>query len=293
MTNPITTLIFILFVACTESNSIQSISPVDKDKFSKYWYAGEAEISSFTLKQDRYGEIHDGHAVLVFVTESFSISSNSKADRPSVNDPSVLKLNYTKKFNTGIYPYSMMTSTFFPIDYGEYSLKVTSSSQEWCGHTFMDLQNKDQFIVDIDSYFEGESAENVKLEKKLLEDDLMSMIRINPAHIPLGVQAVIPSFFYLRMKHIPLKAYDAELSLSKSSNEIQILTLNYLELGRELVVSFEKKFPHKIKSWTERDKTSGLSTSAELIQTIKSDYWNRHFNKDLAWRKELGLPVHK
>jgi len=291
--NPLFSFFFSLFLACTATNSYQVINPNDKDKFADYWYAGEAEISSYTLKQDRYGEIHEGNAVLVFVTEPFSKSSNTKADRPSDDNISVLKLNYTKKFNTGIYPYSMMTSTFFPVDNGEHSLKISSSSQEWCGHTFMELQNKKQFVVDIDSYFEGESAENVKLQKNNLEDDLMSMIRINPQDIATGKQQMIPSFFYLRMKHKPLRAYDADLTILKSEGNTQILKLEYPELGRVFSVTFENEFPHKILSWSEMDKSSGLTTSATLLESIKSDYWNRHFNKDLHLRTELGLPVQK
>ena len=187
----------------------------------------------------------------------------------------------------------MMTSTFFPVDDGQHSLKISSSSQEWCGHTFMELQNKSQFIVDIDSYFEGESKENVKLKKEVLEDDLMTMIRINPADITTGSQMMIPSFFYLRMKHIPLKAYRADLAMSNPSGGMQTMTVRYPEIGREFAVTFEKDFPHKIQSWSEVDKKSGLTSQATLINSIKSDYWNRHSNKDLHLRTELGLPVQK
>jgi len=291
--NPLTSLFLAVCISCTPAGYYKSNNPIDTDKFANYWYAGEAEISSYTLSQDRYDEVHDGNAVLIFVTEPFSRSSNTKADRQTSKDVPVLKLNYTKKFNTGIYPYSMMTSTFFPVENGEYSLKISSSSQEWCGHTFMELQNKDQFIVDIDSYFEGESVENVKLQKETLEDDLMSMIRINPKNITTGNQLMVPSFFYLRMKHKPLKSYDAIVSISDHGNDSQNLTLTYPELGRELVVNFNKDFPHQIYSWSESDSSTGLTTNATLIKTIKSDYWNRHSNKDLHLRSSLGLPVNK
>jgi hypothetical protein len=30
------------------------------EEFKKYWYAGEAEITSYTLKQARYGEMRTG-----------------------------------------------------------------------------------------------------------------------------------------------------------------------------------------------------------------------------------------
>ena len=87
----------------------------DNAKKKAYWYNNEAEISSYALSQARYGEVHKGKAVLVYVTEPFSPDKNTKADAPSDGNISVLKLNFMKKFNTGIYPYSMMTSIFFPL----------------------------------------------------------------------------------------------------------------------------------------------------------------------------------
>jgi hypothetical protein len=40
--------------------------------FEKYWFNGEAELSSFQLTQARYGELREGKAVMIFVTEPFS-----------------------------------------------------------------------------------------------------------------------------------------------------------------------------------------------------------------------------
>lgn len=279
-----------MLTSCSPVDLVQH-SPSNKKQFSDYWYAGEAEISSYELVQDRYGELHKGNAVLVFVTEPFSKSANAKADRPTDKDVPVLKLNYTKKFNTGIYPYSMMTSTFLPVENGHHSLKVSSSSQEWCGHTYMDLQNKSKFTVNIDSYFEGESARNIKLDKQLLEDDVMSLIRINPSSLPTGKQQMIPSFFFLRTQHKQIQAYDVELVRNDGPNDHSSYVMSYPSLGREVNIQFETKFPHRILSWTESDTNSGLTSSATLIKTIKSDYWNKHFNKDLPLRRELGLAV--
>ena len=81
--------------------------------FKSYWYNGEAEITSFDLQQARYGHTYPGQAVMIFVTEDFSKAKQVKLDHPEEagNDRiNVLKLNLTKKFNTGIYPYSMMLS---------------------------------------------------------------------------------------------------------------------------------------------------------------------------------------
>ena len=87
--------------------------------FARYWYDGNAEISSYTLTQNRYGELHEGKAVLVFVTEDFSKQKQVKLDHPEkagADKLPVLKMNFSKNFLTGIYPYSILNSVFTPVD---------------------------------------------------------------------------------------------------------------------------------------------------------------------------------
>lgn len=281
-------------ISCTstlqEEKQIKNLTEDQK----QYWYNNEAEITSYQLIQARYGELREGNAVLVFVTEPFSIKSNTKADNPTQEDVSVLKLNYTKKFNTGIYPYSMMNSTFFPFKNGKHSLKVSSSSQEWCGHTYMELVNKDKFEVKINSYFEGESAE-LNLDKTMLEDDIYSMIRLQPKDLPVGKQKVIPSFFYLRLLHKELKAYECNISHSKENDSLLKITLTYPELERSLSISYQANFPYKIMGWQEEyysgwgESRKKLTTKATLLKTIKIDYWNKNSNADAYLRDSLQL----
>jgi len=259
-----------------------------------YWYAGEAEINSYTLQQARYGELREGTTALIFVTEPFSEKSMSKADYPANDDVSVLKLNFTKNFNTGIYPYSMMTSTFLPVDDSKYSLKISSSSQEWCGHTYMELENRDKLEIGVSSYFQNET-EYVELDKTYLEDDFWSLIRLNPSTLPVGEMEVIPSFFYLRLAHIETKAYPCILKNEKVNNEDSYYSIEFPSLERSLVIYYETQFPHKILSW-EETLNSGfgankkpLKTIGTLMKSIKSDYWNKNSNSNLPLRKELGL----
>ncbi|MEL6639199.1 MAG: septum formation inhibitor Maf, partial [Bacteroidota bacterium] len=154
------TLLLPLFVlACQSTNSNEETTTtfstegqatfVGNKQFDEYWYRGEAELNSYRLEQARYGEIHEGEAVLVFVTEPFSRTKQVKLDDPGLTPQdrvSVMKLNLTKKFYTGVYPYSIMQSTFTPIDWETFpnSLKVSTSTQEWCGHTFTQLNLNDQ-----------------------------------------------------------------------------------------------------------------------------------------------------
>ena len=68
-----------------------------RDQFQDYWYNHGAELSRFSLRQMRYGEIHEGDAVLVFVTEKMNPDTQIKADHPGAQDIAILKLNAVRK----------------------------------------------------------------------------------------------------------------------------------------------------------------------------------------------------
>lgn len=270
------------------------------NSFNDYWYQGEAEITSYDLEQARYGEIREGSAVLVFVTEEFSKKNQVKLDNPSRNPKDaipVMKLNMTRKFNTGIYPYSMMMSSFTPIDVKKFpnTLKVTNSSQEWCGHTFMQLNlGKYSYESQLRSYFESEGDKTTRLERTFLEDELWSKIRIDPSSLPQGNIDIIPSTTYARLKHIKFKNEKATASLKEKKDGMHY-NLKYKNLNRKLTIVFEKEFPYQIISWEESYK-SGFGPRAKTMTTkgtrkksIMLDYWSKNGNEDAHYRKELGL----
>ena len=127
-------LALINFSSCENANSSAKSAPKparDLDQAWKdYWYSGTAELNRYTLQQARYGEIREGDAVLIFVTEDFLSDQQVKYEGgPKDMVESVLKLNATKKFWTGVYPYSLMTSVFTPIASASPSLKVSTSAQ--------------------------------------------------------------------------------------------------------------------------------------------------------------------
>lgn len=272
--------------------------------FNDYWYQGEAEITSYQLEQARYGEIHQGYASLVFVTEPFSKRKQVKLDYPGQNkgdEVPILKLNTTKKFNTGIYPYSMMSSVFEPVDLSQYphALKLTASSQEWCGQTFLQLNNQSQsYEIDSKSYFESEGDEQLSLAKTWLEDELWTRLRINPEALPVGTLSMIPSAFYTRLRHTEFKAEEAIATLTDDTTTpgLKTYTLSYPNQSRTLSIHFESSFPYAIEGWEETypsgfGETKMLTTKATAINRIMSDYWARHNNVDLPLREELGLPL--
>ena len=268
------------------------------DEFKAYWYAGKAELSSFDLKQARYGEIHDGYAVTIFVTEDFSKSKEVKLDHPEsagADKVSVLKLNLVKKFNTGIYPYSMMLSTFSPLDINNYphAVKTACSVQEWCGMTYTQLNERNgKNEVQWNSYFEDESDRGATFELCVLEDELWNLIRIEPSRLPLGDVKILPGSLYTRMTHIPLVVQTAKLSLGEEGSDM-IYTIQYSSQKHTIRIRFEKSFPHKILGWDETFPGFDgkmLTTTATLNKTLMTDYWMHHNNIDRAMREKLGIP---
>ena len=294
---------FLVPVSCGSGVANNEYPSLDApgDEFNNYWYQGQAEISSYVLKQARYGEIRTGTAVLVFVTEDFSRSKQVKLDRPQPagsDVAKVMKLNFTKKFNTGIYPYSMMQSVFTPVDVldAPHSLKVTTSSQEWCGHTFTQLNLEPQsYAVKSYSYFETEGDQQEKLDKALLEDEIWNRIRIAPDQLPTGTFEIIPSTLTQRLRHTPFEVLKVTASLEAYGQDQMVYELNYSQSGRTMKIFFEKPFPYGIQGWEEtyRDgygaNAQELTTTAVLDKTIKSAYWTKNSNADAHLRKELNL----
>jgi hypothetical protein len=260
------------------------------EAFKNYWYSGEAEITSYKLEQARYGEIRQGNAVLIFVTEDFLPNIQVKADQVNPDNISVLKLNATKKFNTGIYPYSVMQSTFYPVANNQHALKVSLSIQEWCGHVYTQLNNRNDFEINSYSYFQNEADKSFNLDKAILENEVWTQLRLDPKRLPTGDLQIIPSFEYIRFKHVDLKAYKASAILKDDT-----YTISYPELDRTLSITFNPDFPYEISGWEETFK-SGFGSNAKLLTTkatklvtIKSSYWSKNNNKDEVLRETLQL----
>ena len=278
----------------------------DRDEsvtFGDYWYQGKAEITSYNLRQARYGELHDGDAVLIFVTEDFSAQKQVKLDRPDeAGDDAVkvLKLNALRNFNTGVYPYTVMTSAFSPVDRDRYprTLKITTSVQEWCGHAFVQLNlQDDRYRVQQYSYFESEGDRVADLEGAITEDEIWTTIRLNPNDLPTGEVAMIPGTLYQRFDHTAWRTVNATAILMPDAREPETMVYNlvyYPDLNRTLTIRFKRDFPHEIESWEEVEFASD-GTTKELVTTavrnkrLMLDYWTKNSVVDVGLRRELGL----
>lgn len=290
------------FIAC-KKNELPDTSwtPANYEKqFSDYWYQGKAEITHYELEQARYGEIHRGDAVLIFVTEDFLPDKQVKLEdysKGKANAASILKLNFTKTFNTGIYPYTMMLSVFSPVEINRYphALKVNATATEWCGQVYTQINNRPNgFNVKSFSYFEKEGDEDFLLDKAFLEDEIWTRIRLSPDRLPLGDIKLVPGILASRLRHIRLAVETAQTAVRTHADTV-FYSVRYPNSGRSLDIQFRNEFPHDIFSWNETYK-DGFGEHAKILTTravkkksILLDYWNKHAVADSVYRKELGF----
>ena len=284
-------LVLLLITSCNSTGR----KAIDEEQFASHWYQGKAEINVFELKQMRYGEEREGKAVMIFVTEGFSKRKQVKLDDPSgagKGAQKVMKLNMTRDFVTGIYPYHTMLSVFTPVYDDISSPKITASVTEWCGQSFVQMNWKNnKYQAKLFSYFEAEGDQELAISANS-EDELFNLIRLNPDLVPEGHIKLIPSLIYNRFTHHPLGSESAKITKRKTGANQAEVEVIYAEIGRKLLIRYVDAFPYEIMSWEEtqakedgtEEVTSAVRTNVQML-----DYWNRNGLQDESLRKSLGL----
>jgi len=269
-----------------------------------YWSQGKAEVNVYEVSQNRYRENHSGQLVSVFVTEDFLTNKQVKNEYyVNKNSTWILKNIQLKKFTTGVYDYSLFNSVFTPIDRNKFpkSLKVSASSQEWCGtiYTQFNLNLNSEYKVEHRSYFEKEGDRTTRIKSSYLEDEVFTVLRMNPLLLPLGTVQLIPPANYLQLKHLQIQSYKAFTSLIPynekefSGSNLMQYKIVYPQLKRTIRIVFENKAPYKIMGWFEKFPSSfdgKLRTTGVILKTQKMlPYWKQNSLKDKQLREELGL----
>lgn len=255
--------------------------------FKNHWFDGFAEINSYELTQSRYGQQRKGKAVLIFVTEDFLAKEQVKANQKSKTTIPVLKSNRTKNFLTGIYPYSIMSSTFSSLKKNHPLIKTVASIQEWCGQSYLQLNARErEYTLVSHSYFEGEADQNLKLPKIVSEDELWNMIRFNPKNLPVGEFDLLPSLEMIRLNHIEAKAVKTTASLNAGT-----YTLYIPSMQRSLSIQFDQNFPYTIEGWEEKydHKGTQYTSTAKRIHTERRQYWQENNPASARFREPFKL----
>ncbi|MEM6395801.1 MAG: hypothetical protein AAF741_05605 [Bacteroidota bacterium] len=269
-----------------------------------YWYQGKAEINTYDLEQVRYGATHPGELTLIFVTEDFLTDEQVKNDRyQNPNSTKVLKTNQFRRFTTGIYDYSVMSSVFTPVKRNDEpnTLKVTTSSQDWCGQSFgqLNFDSDDTYDWQWNSYFEAEGDRTGEVEADLIEDEILNLIRMGGAPtLPRGNISVLPPLEALLLNHLQVGPAEAVAKVEDYKGEpiadagkLMTYTLEYPSLGRELAITFALESPYRIEMIQTRENSRGriLTTTARRRATELLPYWQMNSPKDIDRRANLGL----
>lgn len=297
-----------LMISCSGSKPAVSAAVVEPARnafhleagFWNQWGDGLAEVSSYELTYPRYGKLRNGVAVTVFVSESFSYESRVKADAgnhaPADVFP-VMKLNVIEDFQTGIYDYNEQTSAFLALDaVGKQAAgvltKVSFSSQEWCGHSWMQwLRTPAGLAFSGHSYFDGEADRAMTLsapEAGVAEEQLPFWARgmAEPKLYPGEFRTVrlLPSLQNQRHSHRNPEWTDAKLT--RDAKVVDGVETWRVEIpgGATTTYSVEQAAPRKILQWQ-----SSTGESAKLIKSVRLKYWELNRPGGESELQKLGL----
>lgn len=150
------------------------------------WDDGQAEVATYDAERTVYRQTRRFETVLITVKEDFTKALYVKADWPYEGKDllTVLKLNIVSEIQTENYPYRYMTSVFIDRERPMRAVKMTMSSQEWCGNTFKEFIGWDGTPrLVFHSYFDTQGDGAYPLDLKpgdLLEDQLPVSLRSLP-----------------------------------------------------------------------------------------------------------------
>jgi hypothetical protein len=293
--------------ATLAATAATGLSTASADEFWKFWGDGKAELDGYALVEPRYGQLREGTAVAIFVTENFSDSLRVKAD-PGKHAASdvvpVIKLNLVRDFQTGIYDYNTMTSTFLRAEFGAGEFwplaKASFSSQEWCGNVYMQwIPRGDKLIGTVHSYFDGEADATPELPWPaggVVEDALPVLVRgLRGPWLSPGATKKVPflrSLFRTRLLHVPAKWGEATVSRAAAASDVKSAlgtlrasTYTVAETGGDTITfTVEEAYPHRLLAWK-----SSAGESARILGSARLEYWKMHGNGDEKALKLLGL----
>jgi hypothetical protein len=278
-------------------------SPAAAQDFWSHWGDGKAELAGFALTQPRYGAERKGTAVYIYVTEDFSDSLRVKADpgkHPRSDVYPLLKLNAIRDFQTGIYDYNVMTSTFLRVARGWPVAKVSFSSQEWCGQVWHQLVPRAGRVHStLHSYFDGEADATAELELPeggVFEDALPVILRgWKGEYLKAGESRdvpLLPSLLHSRLHHQALAwtsariARDAEtdtVTVPAGRFEVRTWTVDVKD-GRRLTFAIEAAPPFRLVRQTGADGEELLLKGSKRLS-----YWKLNAPGGEKYLKELGL----
>jgi len=291
------------FSASPALPAVNPLSTESSNAFWAHWGDGRGELNGYRLVQPRYGVRRTGSAVTIFVTEDFSDSLRVKADpgkHPAQDVYPVMKFNAVRHFQTGIYDYKVLTSSFARVASGWPVAKVSFSSQEWCGHVYHQILPRGVRVDGVfHSYFDGEADGEESLpqpEGGVYEDVLPILIRgWGTSYLQPGETRrvpFLPSLLHARLDHKELAWGRATISRSAATSKVKVPAGSYdasvwtvaEEGGRTIRFEIEAAAPYLLVGWS-----TDSGEEATLLGSTRLAYWKLNGPGGEQHLAEIGL----
>ena len=156
-----------------------------------------------------------------------------------------------------------------------------------------------RYNVEQRSYLEKEGDVNYTTEGAFIEEEIFTVLRMNPQLLPTGNFTMIPSLNFNQLKHLKTKSVNVKAAIwTYKESEFQGEKLNeyrvvFPDLKRKLRIIFENKAPYKIVGWLDSFPSAfdkQIRTTKAILKKQKMlPYWSQNSLNDSKLRKELGL----
>ncbi len=263
-------------------------APVWKTGFglAALWNDGNAEVTRYEARDLRYGVPRTSRAVLIVVAEDLRRDRLVKPDRPGADDTvRVLKLNHVRSIPTGVYVYQQMLSAFLGADRLD-ALKLTVTSHEWCGNTFVEWRS-DRPTLEIRTYFEDPGDVDVPFAPAgaLFYDALPLALRGLDFERTREASVRVVDTLFAAHPATPSIA-EGRLSVERQSGSPSPGWRVTLARGeRRDVLDFDAAFPHGLARWERSD-----GGALRRIDSRRFRYWEKNAPGDERFFSEPGTP---
>jgi hypothetical protein len=305
----------LLLTACGQASSAVTARGEARSRapegFWDTWGDGQAELVGYQLTQPRYGSARSGELILVTVTETFTHGQRVKSDGGHRDEYPVLKLNEVRDFQTGIYDYNVLTSTFVPLSGGlplGMAEKISFSMQEWCGLTFAELTADHRQGGPLSGlallgrgYFDGEAQIDRQLaapEGGVLADALPVVVRgLAGDLLAPGERVEVPWLMRVmdaRLWHRELDWSTATLSRSAAPAPFETPAGTFSAWAITAEPASDPATTWYVEDGGDRRLLGWESSSGEravMTGSVRAPYWRQHDNGQEALRARLGLPA--
>jgi hypothetical protein len=244
---------------------------------NSYWNGGKAEFQTYDAKIEKYGYDREAEVKIILVKEPFDLFKGVKSlTVPKSID--VIKMNYIQSFPVGVYEYNQMASIFFERSSGRI-LKYSMSSQDGCGHSYMQythIGEEHNFIFY--SYFDDEG----EIKRTIIESDPIYFYDALPLILRFRMEDKNPYMIKIFPGFISNKFTEptaSEVKVSKTLLENVTFNNIFYESVYSVVVNdgnkmdtfyFDTVYPHRLIKWKMNNKDE-----LNLDKSSFTYYWKK------------------